>query len=39
MYKEFGINEEIEQLSKKVEEEIKPIFDKINRICQINRKD
>ena len=36
MYKEFGINEEIEQLSKKVEEEIKPIFDKINRICQIN---
>ena len=36
MYKEFGINEEIEQLSEKVEEEIKPIFDKINRICQIN---
>lgn len=36
MYKEFGIKEEILELSKKVEEEIKPIFQKIDEIKEIN---
>ena len=36
MYREFGINQEIEYLSNNVEKEIQPIFDKINKICQIN---
>ncbi len=36
MYKEFGINEEIIELSKKVEEEIKEEFSKIQEICEYN---
>lgn len=36
MYEEFGIKEEIINLSKKVEEQIKPIFNKIEETCQYN---
>ena len=36
MYEEFGISRELELLSKQVEEEIKPIFDKIERISELN---
>ena len=36
MYKEYGISEEIENLAKQVEEEIKPELEEINKICQIN---
>ncbi len=36
MYKNLGINNEILELSKKVEEEIKPIFDKIDEIKEKN---
>ena len=34
MYKEFGINEELEELSKKVENEIKPIYQKIEKLVR-----
>ena len=33
-YTKFGISEEIENLSIKVEKEIKPIFEKIDEICE-----
>lgn len=36
MYEEFGISKKIEDLSKQVEEEIKPIFQNIDRICEKN---
>ena len=36
MYKEFGINEEMLKLSKEVENEIKPVFEKIEEICEKN---
>ena len=35
-YSNFGISEKIEELSKKVEQEIKPIFEKIQENCEIN---
>ena len=36
MYEQFGIKKEIEELSKKVEDEIKEKFAEIDRICEIN---
>ena len=36
MYEQFGIKKEIEELSFKVENEIKEQFDLIDRICEIN---
>ncbi len=36
MYKEFGIKKEILELSEEVEKEIKPIFEKIDKIKEIN---
>ena len=36
MYEQFGIKKEIEELSIKVENEIKEQFDSIDRICEIN---
>lgn len=36
MYEEFGINNELERLSKKVEEELKGQFEEIDKICEIN---
>lgn len=36
MYKEFGIDEETENLAKQAELEIKEQIDKIDRICEIN---
>ncbi len=36
MYKNFGISDGIEKLSIEVEEEIKPQFAKIEKICEIN---
>ena len=36
MYEQFKISKEIENLSKKVEEQIKPQFKEIERICEIN---
>ena len=36
MYENFGISKEIEELSKEVEIEIKPQFEKIEQICQSN---
>ena len=36
MYEQFGIKKEIEELSIKVENEIKEQFDLIDRICEIN---
>ena len=36
MYEQFGIKKEIEELSFKVENEIKEQFDFIDRICEIN---
>ncbi len=36
MYEQFGIKKEIEDLSIKVENEIKEQFDSIDRICEIN---
>lgn len=35
-YKQFGISETIEELSIKVEKEIKPIFEKIEQTCESN---
>lgn len=34
--KEFGISDEIIELSNQVEEEIKPVFENINKICEYN---
>ena len=36
MYKEFGIKSEILELSKKVEKEIQPQFEKIEQIKELN---
>ena len=36
MYEQFGIKKEIENLSIKVENEIKEQFAEIDRICEIN---
>ena len=36
MYKEFGISEELIKLSEEVEEEIKPIFEKIQKVAECN---
>ncbi len=36
MYKEFGIREELVNLAEKVEREITPIFNKINKVCEYN---
>lgn len=36
MYENFGISKQIEELSKEVEREIKPQFEKIEQICQSN---
>lgn len=36
MYKEFGIKEEIVELSKKTEEQLKTIFEKIQKISEYN---
>lgn len=36
MYENFGISKEIEQLSNKVEEEIKTQFEKIEKTCEAN---
>ncbi len=36
MYREFGINEEIEKLCEKVEKEIKPEFEEIEKVCSYN---
>lgn len=36
MYEEFGISREIESLSNKVEEELKPIFENLDKVCEKN---
>ena len=36
MYKELGISEDLEKMSKEIEEMIKPQFEEIDRICEIN---
>ena len=36
MYEEFGISKEIEELSKKIEKEIEPIFENIKATCEKN---
>ena len=36
MYKELGISNELEDLSKRVEQELKPIFEKLDIICEKN---
>ena len=36
MYENFGISKEIEELSNKVQKDIEPVFDKIDKICEIN---
>ena len=36
MYEQFGINKELEELSIKVEKEIKDVFERIDRICEVN---
>ena len=36
MYKEFGIKDEVIELSKKVENEIAPIIEDVNRRCELN---
>ena len=36
MYKEFGIKEEIIKLSKEIENDLKPIFHKIEKIAELN---
>ena len=36
MYREFGISEEIEKLCEKVEKEIKPEFEEIEKVCSYN---
>lgn len=35
-YTQFGISEKIEELSIKVEQELKPIFEKIEQTCELN---
>ena len=36
MYKKFGISEEIENLVNEVEKEIRPVFEKIDKVCEFN---
>ena len=36
VYKEYGISDKVIELSEKVEEEIKPIFEKIDKVCENN---
>lgn len=36
MYQILGISEELEKLAKEVEEEIKPVFTKLDEICEYN---
>lgn len=36
MYKEFGISDEIIELSKKAELKVKDVFEEINKICEYN---
>lgn len=36
MYNEFGINEELIELSKRVESDISSIFDSLDKICELN---
>lgn len=36
MYEQFGINKELEELSIKVEKEVKDVFERIDRICEVN---
>jgi cystathionine beta-lyase family protein involved in aluminum resistance len=36
MYEQFGISKELEELSIKVEKEIKDVFERIERICEVN---
>lgn len=36
MYKKYGINEKVIELAKKINEDIKPIFDKIDENCELN---
>lgn len=36
MYEQFGINKNLEDLSKKVEKDLKQQFDEIDRICELN---
>lgn len=36
MYESFGISKKIEELANEVEKEIKPQFENINKICEIN---
>lgn len=36
MYQEFGINEDLEELSKKVEKDVENVFHKIDEVCTIN---
>ena len=36
MYKKFGISEEIESLANEVEKEIRPVFEKIDKVCEFN---
>ncbi|MBO5479303.1 MAG: methionine gamma-lyase family protein [Clostridia bacterium] len=36
MYQEFGIKEDIKNLASEVEQEIKPVFEQIDKICEKN---
>ena len=36
MYEQFGINKEIEELSIKVEKDVKEIYEKIDKVCEYN---
>ena len=36
MYKEFGISEKVIDLARQVEEDIKPVFEEINKTCEYN---
>ena len=36
MYTKFGIDDKVIELAEKVEKEIKPVFEKINKVCEYN---
>ena len=36
MYEQFGISEKIINLSKEVEKEVEPVFEKIQKVCEYN---
>ena len=36
MYEKFGISDKIEKLSNKIQKDITPVFDKINKLNEIN---